>query len=172
MKINIGCGDDWKEGYINIDGIYHENNQITTIIDKNIDFFSLLRIKEPIVAEILAKDFIEHHFHWEAVILMEKFYEILKPGGMLIMRLPDIFEICKRVVANGQKFNPAYHLFGGQDIPCGKADNLRKKYPEFFCHKYGYTPDSMKMELTKIGFCDIKTYNEETNFYVTANKGE
>jgi hypothetical protein len=62
-------------------------------------------------------------------------------------------------------------LFGGQDIPQGEADPLpRKKFPEFFCHKYGYTRETMQRELSAIGFTDIETHAAGTNFVVKTRK--
>jgi hypothetical protein len=62
-------------------------------------------------------------------------------------------------------------LFGGQDIPQGEADpSSRKRYPEFFCHKYSYTQDAMKQELEAAGFKNIATRRDGTNFIVTGVK--
>jgi hypothetical protein len=62
-------------------------------------------------------------------------------------------------------------LFGGQDIAQGEADpSSRRRYPEFFCHKYSYTQDTMKQELEAAGFKNIVMQREGTNFVVTAVK--
>lgn len=167
LRLNVGCGNDYREGFINIDG-RDDLPRVDWVIDLSKE--SLLKyFKEGTVDFILANDFVEHHFHWEGVRIMKDFYALLKPGGALEMRLPDFECICSSSeLSIAQKINL---LFGGQDIPQGEADpSSRKKYPGFFCHKYAYTRDTMKQEFEAIGFKDIVTGQEGTNFVVTAVK--
>jgi hypothetical protein len=167
IKLNIGCGLDYREGFINIDGrddLPRVDKVINLSRQSLLDFY-----KESTIDDILANDIIEHHFHWEAVSLMQAFFRLLKSGGMLEMRLPD-FEYIINVqdLTLGQKITL---LFGGQDIPQGEADpTSRKTFPEFFCHKYGYTRDTMRRELEWIGFAGIETVSAGTNFVVRARK--
>ena len=167
LRLNVGCGNDYREGFINIDGRV-DLPRVDRVI--NLSKESLLKyFKEGTVDFILANDFIEHHFHWEGVRIMKDFYALLKPGGALEMRLPDSECICSSAeLSMIQKINL---LFGGQDIPQGEADpSSRKKDPEFFCHKYAYTQTTLKEELETVGFKDIFTRREGTNFVVTADK--
>jgi len=85
------------------------------------------------------------------------------------MRLPDFESICSSTdLSMAKKINL---LFGGQDIPQGEADpSSRKRFPEFFCHKYAYTQATMKQELEMAGFKNIVIQQEGTNFVVTAVK--
>lgn len=167
LKLNIGCGYDPREGFINIDG-RNDLPKVDRVI--NLSKKSLLKyFRAGTVDFILAKDFIEHHFHWEAVRILKDFYSLLKPGGGLEMRLPDFEHICSSSEHSmTQKINL---LFGGQDIPQGEPDpSSRKRFPEFFCHKYSYTQDTMKQELEAAGFKNIVMQREGTNFVVTAGK--
>lgn len=147
LRLNIGCGNDYREGFINIDG-RADLPRIDMVI--NLSKESLLKcFEEGSVDNILANDFIEHHFHWEAVRLMKEFFVLLKPGAVLEMRLPDFEFICSSTdLSMTKKINL---LFGGQDIPQGEADpSSRKRYPEFFCHKYAYTQEIMKKSLGRL----------------------
>ena len=167
MKLNIGCGLDYRDGFINIDG-REDLPRIDKIINisKNslLDYFAAGSIDY-----LLANDFIEHHFHWQGVSLLTEFFVLLKSGGALEMRLPD----CNYIV-NAQHITIEQKitlLFGGQDIPQGEADpGSRKKFPEFFCHKYGYTREAMQRELQAVGFIDIQTSAAGTNFLIIAKK--
>jgi hypothetical protein len=167
IKLNIGCGNDYREGFINIDG-RDDLQKVDLVI--NLGKESLFKyFKEGTIDFILACDFIEHHFHWEAVRIMKDFFTLLKPGGMLEMRLPDFEAICSSQELSMTK--KITLLFGGQDIPQGEADpSSRKKFPEFFCHKYAYTKATMEQELERVGFKDIVMKQEGTNFIVTAIK--
>jgi predicted SAM-dependent methyltransferase len=169
MKLNIGCGTDYREGFINIDG----SNTLPKI-DKVIDISSeslLNHFSENEIEFILANDIIEHHFHWEAVRIMKDFYKILAKGGQLEIRVPDAEHIIKTWrLPIDKKLNM---LFGGQDKPQGhdpKMDESRKKFPHFFCHKYGWTMKSMKQELLNIGFTNVVCKRAGTNFIAFATK--
>lgn len=167
LRLNIGCGNDYREGFINIDG-RDDLPKVDLVI--NLSRESLLKyFKDGAVDFILANDFIEHHFHWEAVRIMKDFFATLKPGGTLEMRLPDFEHICSAMELSMTR--KITLLFGGQDIPQGEADpSSRKRFPEFFCHKYSYTQATMKEELEVIGFRNIVIQQEGTNFVVTAVK--
>jgi len=167
LRLNVGCGNDYREGFINIDG-RADLPRVDRVI--NLSKESLLKyFKEETVDFILANDIIEHHFHWEGVRIMKDFYALLKPGGTLEMRLPDFECICSSSeLSMPQKINL---LFGGQDIPQGEENpSSRKRYPEFFCHKYAYTQTTLKEELEAVGFKNITTRKEGTNFVVTSIK--
>jgi predicted SAM-dependent methyltransferase len=169
MKLNIGCGTDYREGFVNIDG-----SDSLPRVDKVIDIASeslLLHYKPNAVDYILANDIIEHHFHWEAVRILKEFFEVLRPEGTAEIRVPDAEYIIRTWrFSMARKLNL---LFGGQDIPQGKdvaMDESRQKFPQFFCHKYGWTRQTMEVELRTIGFRKVITRRAETNFVTYATK--
>lgn len=169
LKLNIGCGTDYREGFINIDG----SNELPRV-DKIIDISkeSLLSYFEPnSIKYILANDIIEHHYHWEAVDLLTQFYKLLEPGGICEIRVPDCdFIISTSMLTPERKL---VFLFGGQDVPQGtddKMDHSRKVFPQFFCHKYGWNMDRMGFDLLKIGFGDVGMKGAGTNFITIAPK--
>ena len=64
-------------------------------------------------------------------------------------------------------------LFGGQDIAQGndlEMDESRKMFPQYFCHKFGWTRSLMLEELERIGFKKIETKRARTNFVALAVK--
>lgn len=169
IRLNVGCGTDYREGYINIDG-----SSSSFKVDKRIDLCSeslLDSFEHDSVDYILANDIIEHFFHWEAVKVLKEFYAILKPFGKCEIRVPDTEYIIKSWrLPFSQKMNM---LYGGQDFPQGdnkKMNDSRKTFPQYFCHKYGWTRKTMEQELTGIGFSKIKTQRSGVNFIVFAEK--
>lgn len=157
VKLNVGCGFDYREGFINIDG-----SDALPKVDIVIDFDSesiLEYFSEGEVDFILANDFIEHHFHWEAIEILRNFFSILKHGGTLQMRLPDFDAIISQKSLTSEEMIAL--LYGGQDISRSKGDEIsRRKFPHFYCHKYGYTQTSMKRELESIGYAIISCHRE------------
>lgn len=166
MKLNIGCGYDYREGFVNIDG--NPNlPRVDRVIDLSDDALPN-HFEEGSVGHILASDFIEHHYHWEAIQLLKDFFRILRSGGTIEMRLPDFEAI---MTGNYPTRRKIIMLFGGQDIPQGEKDvSHRRRFPQYFCHKYAYTPETMTEELQAVGFSDIQTSPDYSNFIVTARK--
>lgn len=167
-KLNIGCGVDYREGFINIDGS-------STL--KNVDIILFIP-KEKLINKfemnsidfILCNDFLEHHFHFEAIEILKDFVNVLKVGGQLEIRVPEskfiilnpLFSISKKLTL----------LFGGQDIPQGnkEMDESREKFPEYFCHKYGWTKQSLRDELLKLNLKIINIRRVGTNVVIKAEK--
>ncbi|HVY06901.1 MAG TPA: methyltransferase domain-containing protein [Burkholderiales bacterium] len=167
-KLNVGCGTDYREGFINIDG-----SNVLSKVDAVIDIGKASLLDHFGAGEvdfILANDIIEHHFRWEALAILRDFFTLLAPGGSIEIRVPDAkfiigswrMPIEKKIVL----------LYGGQDIPQGNAemDESRKKFPGYFCHKYGWTMQSMKKELEGIGFKNVNAQRQGTNFVSRATK--
>ncbi|MGJ8723022.1 MAG: class I SAM-dependent methyltransferase [Roseibacillus sp.] len=168
-KINLGCGTDYREGFVNVDG-----SSSIPKVDKIIDIGkeSLFDHFNKNEAEfILAQDIIEHHYHWIGQGIMEECFEILAPNGELEIRVPDM----KFII-----LNPLYSIeekvrliFGGQDIPNGNfahMDESRKLYPQYFCHKYGWTRKSMRFHLERMGFRSVSFKRQKSNMVATALK--
>jgi len=131
MKLNIGCGLDYREGYINVDG-----NPLLPRVDRIIHLSagSLLEHFElETFDEIHANDIIEHHFRWEAVGILRACLKLLKQGGLFRIRVPDTAAIIERQdIAMSRKIEL---LYGGQDVhqPGSHIMNQsRKVYPHFF----------------------------------------
>lgn len=160
-KINIGCGNDYRDGFINIDG----NEFVRTDICFNITSDSLRsNFKDYFSSYILCKDFIEHHFHWEAIELIKAIYAILKDEGVVEFELPDVENIINDEKPISEKI---WYLYGGQDMIDEPA---RKKNPQYYCHKYGWTKESITKALQLIGFKINEVIDCGWNMKVIAKK--
>lgn len=80
-KLNVGCGKNIKEGYINLDikqipgiDVIHDLNKFPYPLKSN-DF-----------DEILCQDILEHVDN--LLLVMNEIYRILKPNGLLKIRVP------------------------------------------------------------------------------------
>lgn len=167
VKLNIGCGDDYREGYVNIDG-----NEALPRVDKIIDLSkeSLLSYFSPGSVDcILANDVLEHVHHWEAVRWLREFQRLLKPTGVVEIRVPDTeYILCSSEYPLEKKITM---LYGGQDVPQGTSqimDSARLKHPEYYCHRYGWTQSSITKELHRLGFDHVETERAGMNMVVKA----
>ncbi len=146
LKINIGCGLKYMEGYLNID-ISEKSN--ADVIGNIMEIF----FKPDSVSEFLMYHFIEHLDRFNAEKLMAKLYSELKKDGRLIIECPDLLKVSKLIIKNRKKLdeleNGAYGFRGFFGEP---FENM----PVFDYHKWGYTEFTLSEKLKKIGFDKIK----------------
>ncbi len=155
-KLNIGCGSDYREGFHNVDG----NAQLPRVDE-------VLDIKPGILPKVygpkqfshlLAKDFLEHHHHWEAIQLLRDFHAVLREGGNVELFLPNIEAILND--RNKTVDEKKLWLYGGQDTTqpweTPSPTLPRKHYPQYFCHRYGWTPAELTAELQQTGFDNVR----------------
>jgi len=163
MKLNIGCGKNYKKGFVNIDG--NKNHNPDLVIDIQQENL-LKRFEKNSCDEIYAKDIIEHFTHWEAVNLLEKFYSLLKTNGLLTIITPDFQTIVEGHDSIEKKL---LWIYGGQDYLDESED--RKIYPQYYCHKFCWIQRDLISELTRIGFRKIfPNVNREYNQMIKAFK--
>ena len=169
-KLHVGCGSDYREGFVNIDG-----NPNLPKVDYVLDIKPgtlLEHFETGSFNHILAQDFLEHHFHWEAHGLLEDFHALLNSKGQLEMRLPNTESIVND--PNKDITEKVISLYGGQDMQQKwektRPNQSRKRYPQYFCHKYGWTVESIKSELLSAGFLPAEITKEGWNMRIRATK--
>ena len=143
MKLNICCGDDVREGYINIDVRKTKPNVLVIDLEKDL----LRAFPNNSADEIIARDCIEH-ISWRKVEdLLRDIYRVLKCDGRVYIQVPDLEAIAKKVILNpdfcyadlcGWKAI-SYWIYGGQDY-------------EHNYHKAGFTIATLRRLLETIGF--------------------
>ncbi len=89
LKLHLGCGNKHIEGYVNIDIRPMEE------VDKVDNIKYLRSFKENSVDVIYSASVLEHFIRWEYKNALRRWYEILKPGGVLRVRVPDFEAIVK-----------------------------------------------------------------------------
>lgn len=151
MKLNLGCGDDIREGYINIDVRKTDPRVLVMDLEKEL----LKPFPDNSVEEIIARDFIEH-LSWRRVEdFLRDMYRVLKPGGKAYIQVPDLEAIAKKIILNpdfcfGELCGwraISYWVYGGQEYP----ENT---------HKAGFTIPTLKRLLESIGFKVISIEND------------
>ncbi len=87
IKLNLGCGNDYKEGWINIDNNYYGTDYK---LDFNWDLSKLLLFPDESVDYIFSEHFFEHLTYQQALLLMKDCYRCLKDGGIIRTAMPDL----------------------------------------------------------------------------------
>ena len=158
-KLHLGCGTDYLDGYINID------SSPDVGADLVMDVSRLVYFRDECIERIECYHFIEHLDYYFAIRMLKQFYRILKPGGMVLMELPN-FDVCVRSL--GQYFeNNGFDLamcgiYGHP--PAITEDGISQ------LHKWGWTFAALENELDKIGFTGVvqheikQKYRDSTKF--------
>jgi len=137
MKLNLGCGGDYKEGYINVDAFDK------TVADKIMYAYDL-KFDDNTFNEIILYQLIEHLGIVGSIHCLSECFRVLKPGKKIIIETPDIkksFEIYLKNGREGRK-NILPWIYG-VDIPG-------------MVHRFCYPDDLIDEILLQIGYKKIK----------------
>lgn len=129
IKLNLGCGPDIKEGYVNIDSCSIDDSKVVKMDIRNLSF------DENSVDEIYARDVIEHLSLFDAKASIKNWSKICKTGAELFIQTICFDSFVKAYYANIWDIeNINYMLFAGKNWVDGKSR------PEDF-HKSVYSPN-------------------------------
>ena len=144
-KLLLCAGADRRDGYTTLDGNPESAPDICQTIP-------------PLPPEVRARQWdvielihgIEHFPIWEAHVLLRECYDVLAPGGMLVLEQPNVLFAAK-VLCGLEK--PLTDLEGQCDMWVFYGDPRYEKTLQL--HKWGWTPETLTEELSEIGFSDI-----------------
>lgn len=141
MKLNVGCGSTWLEGFTNIDlyradaPVHDDARTLATFADDSAD-------------EILASHVLEHLGRYEAPAAVAAWKRVLKPGGILRVIVPDVPKQIKLWLRFYEADDPrvwefrSFTIWGNQVHP-----------GEY--HKWGYDIHTLRQLLADAGFVSI-----------------
>jgi len=140
LLLNLGCGNDIRQGFVNIDLFSERADVVKMDIRK-------LNIPDNSVDVILASDVLEHFSHRETQSLLKEWNRVLKDGAEIIIRCPNIrLQIEAYMRGDWDADVASYMIFGGQTNP-----------GDYHC--IGFDKESITKHLTNSGF-DITSYEE------------
>jgi predicted SAM-dependent methyltransferase len=151
VKLNIGCGTDYKKGWINIDN--NSDNNIEKL-DLNWDLRNPLPFPDNSIDFIFNEHFIEHLTVEEGQIVIKDFMRVLKPGGVFRIATPDLKTVIDKYLHVELKNDPAVEKFGLQFIKT-KAERLNISF-HWWGHKWLYDWEELDRRLKEAGCTDIK----------------
>ena len=137
-KLNLGCGDEVMEGYINCD-LY--NPKADVMCDaRNLPF------EDNSIDEVYVCHLLEHFNFKESFDVLKEWKRVIKEGGMLVIETPDLLASCKKFVESDDTYrvNVLYgHMFA-------------KPWLEGETHKFLYTETQLSWALRQLGFKNIQ----------------
>ena len=111
MYLNLGCGRDIREGFINID-LFSEDPRVVGMDIRK------LSLPDNCADVILASDILEHFSHRETGAVLSEWARVLKPGGEMIVRCPSLYLQVKAYWKGIWDADVAsFMIFGGQSNP-------------------------------------------------------
>lgn len=135
MRLNLGSGDDRREGYINVD-LREDVADVVASVDR-------LPFPDRCSEEVLALDLLEHFPVFRTADLLDEWHRVLVPGGRLVVKVPNIFELSRYIVEGRSPELLIRNIYGGHRWgPDGAYDT----------HHTGWTPDTLANTLTANGF--------------------
>ena len=139
IKLHLGCGNIRIDGFINIDVNYLPN---VDVVDNVIH---LRKFEKNSVDLIYTSNVLEHLGRWEYKPALQRWYELLKRGGILRICVPDFQAICEYYMETKDLESLYPALYAGQDNP----QNFH-----YWCWDF----KTLKKDLESVGFINVKRY--------------
>jgi predicted SAM-dependent methyltransferase len=151
IKLNVGCGTDYKDGWINIDN--NSDNNIEKL-DLNWDLRNPLPFSDDSVDFIFNEHLIEHLTVNEAQVVIKDLVRILKPGGVLRIAMPDLAEAVDQYINLPLSKDPTIKRFK-LDFIKTRAERINMSFREWG-HKWLYDAEELRRRLKEAGCKNIK----------------
>jgi predicted SAM-dependent methyltransferase len=142
IKLHLGCGKRFLEGYVHIDLSEYSH------INYNHNITTLPMCKTGSVNLIYASHVLEYFDREEVIDVLNEWYRVLKPKGIIRLAVPD-FDALLSVYTTHSLDNILGPLYGRWEVAPGK----------FIYHKTVYNFDQLSNLLKSTGFKKPKLWN-------------
>ncbi len=151
LKINLGCGSDYRQGWVNIDALEEYKPDIIH------DLHSALPLADKSAEYVLAQDILEHFTKEDLSRLLSDLSRVTRNEGLIEIRVPSVAAITDRL----RKYPEARNQFlYGTTAHTGI----------FGAHKVGFSPEYLVYLFLSNGFT-LKSWKlEDTNYHAVFKK--
>lgn len=139
-KLYLGCFNKKIHGFINVD-IRDDVNP-----DLCLDIFDLANVPDNSIETILSVHTLEHLDRKNAQSSLERWFQVLKPGGKVYVCVPNMKAVCEHYIYHGQLSDLFSALGGSQRHP-------------FDYHLSHYDFATLKQYLENAGFKNVDYYD-------------
>lgn len=144
VKLNIGCGSRVLDGWFNVDVVRNPNapRHPELLCDAK-----SIPLDDGVADELMAIHVFEHFYRWEIEGVIAEWKRLLKPGGKLVIELPNLVKCCQNYLSGlkrGGKHPDQLARFGIYGDP--------RLADPYMCHPWGYSPEEAIALLTAGGF--------------------
>ncbi|HEX3882042.1 MAG TPA: methyltransferase domain-containing protein [Stellaceae bacterium] len=177
LVLNVGCGypprtrlhpvfqtDEWRELRLDIDpavkpDICCSMTEMTPVATDSVD-------------AVWSSHNLEHLHRHEVPLALREFCRVLRPGGMLLLTLPDLQRVAELVAADTLE-EAAYMSPSGPITPLdmifGHTASLAQGRV-YMAHKTGFTATSLQRLLGEAGFAAIEMRRSPFDLWARAHK--
>ena len=167
IVLHVGCGpkggtglhetfrgEEWQEVRLDIDPAARPDI-VSSITDMS-------GVRDGSVDAIWSSHNIEHLWPHEVPLALAEFRRVLRPGGFLLITLPNIKKVAELIVEDKLE-EPAYVSPAGPICPIDILYGFRPSLEQgnhFMAHKTGFTAKTLLGHLGAAGFADGKVWEE------------
>jgi predicted SAM-dependent methyltransferase len=153
IKLHLGCGTMYKEGWINIDN--NSDNNIEKL-DLNWDLRKPLPFPDNSIDFIYNEHFLEHLTVEEGILSIKDFFRVLKPGGTMRIAMPDLEEtVALYFEKNWKENNKIFFEKLGLTFIQTRAELININF-RWWGHKWLYDWEELERRLKESGCEKIK----------------
>lgn len=158
-KLNLGCGFDHREGWVNVD--LHDWHKPDVLCDVT----NLTAFEDQIASHALAQDILEHIHRLRCVSTLQEWNRVMKTGGLLEVRVPNVIALV------GLMQRPEFDTLEGHRTLTQNLFGSQSYEGDY--HYNGFTHHTMRDVLERSGFTLVNLgSHDEWLFQVTAQKME
>ncbi len=157
-KVQIGCGPNYLNGFINIDGNFQRKT------DYLLDVRAGLPFPDNSIDFLYSCHMMEHLHVNETIQLLQECRRVLTPDGYLRLTLPDFSFIAS--IMSGEQVSDFPRRFNSRE---GQAIN------HLFCdgqHKYAFSREVIEEMAREIGFSRVMPAGLEDDHFVNLKLSE
>lgn len=148
LLLNLGCGRDIREGFVNID-LFSDDPRVVYMDIRKLEF------EDNSADLILASDILEHFSHRDVEQILSEWVRVLKPNGEIIVRSPSLkLQVDAYLRGDWDAYVASYMIYGGQTNP-----------GDYHC--VGFDEKSIGELFSKVGL-ELFSYEEQN---IPQNKG-
>jgi len=160
--LNVGCGYPLRQ---KLHPYFHgpEWREIRLDLDPAVkpDIVCSITDISPVAADavdaVWSSHNLEHLQRHEVPLALAEFLRVLKPGGLLLLTLPDLQQVARFIVEDRLE-DSAYLSQSGPITPLdmifGHTASLARGN-QFMAHRTGFTARTLHKLLTEVGFADV-----------------
>ena len=116
---------------------------------------------------------LEHYYKHDGAEVLKGFIHVLKPDGFAEIRVPDLKVVMRAFVERDMEIEDILYVspagpIAVRDVIYGWGEEIERSGDDFYAHKTGFTPFSLKECLQKAGFRTIFIFRSEEAFEVRA----
>lgn len=169
LFFNLGCGNKLynpNDGWVNVDIVPPKaNHEVVSEITKEFkiekpqslplfmqsELKELTWIEDEVADEVHGYHVIEHFYLEDVPLVLQEWYRILKPGGIIVLEQPDVVKCAKNFLKGLQENNEQLWTKLGILGFYGAG----RPHEPYMSHKWGWFPESLAFQLKEAGFKDV-----------------